>query len=74
MRTASVAGLSLPLPTRSLDPKTGVHAHLPQGTVPQRARGARLVTCGLRPLALHAYVCAYEYVYDVSLYTYVQRS
>ena len=50
---------------RSLDPKTGVHAHLPQGTVRQRARGARVVTCGLRPLALHAYVCAYEYMYAV---------
>jgi len=38
VRTASVAGLSLPLPTHSLDPKTGVHVHLPQGTVRQRAR------------------------------------
>jgi hypothetical protein len=41
VRTASVAGLSLPLPTHSLDPKTGVHVHLPQGTVRQRAREPR---------------------------------
>jgi hypothetical protein len=46
-RTASAARLSSPLLTRSLDPRRGVHAYLPEGTSRQRALGVCLVD--LRP-------------------------
>jgi len=39
---ASATGLSSPLPTRNLAPTFGVHAHLPQGTLRQCARGVHV--------------------------------